>query len=176
MRSLSAHSTNLLRSLWLAAQLSGIPATPPSFVTLKKLLKIHSAPSFRWLMNILNRTHYWLLRYTADYRPPTTLHATDHHSPGPAVQPVFKQFYASSQYLLSLSMRILLEIVSESLLKSRQNISTALLSYTNPVIFIAEGFQQASQAWLPLGENILFLTIFILHVPFLKTGATFAFL
>lgn len=33
MRSLSAHSTNLLRSLWLAAQLSGIPATLPSFVS-----------------------------------------------------------------------------------------------------------------------------------------------
>ncbi|KAK4828728.1 hypothetical protein QYF61_000719 [Mycteria americana] len=48
--------SSISRPLWMAAQPSGISATPPSFVSSVNLLKVHSAPTSRSLMKMLNRT------------------------------------------------------------------------------------------------------------------------
>ncbi|KAK4806792.1 hypothetical protein QYF61_005588 [Mycteria americana] len=56
MRFLSAHFSSLFRSLWMAARSSAISATPPTFVSPANLLRVHSAPSSRSLMKMLNRT------------------------------------------------------------------------------------------------------------------------
>lgn len=49
------HFPSPLRHLWMAAQLSGLSATPPSFVSPVNLLRVHPVPLSRSLMT-LNRT------------------------------------------------------------------------------------------------------------------------
>jgi len=55
MRFQSAHVYSLSRCLWMAAQPSGISATPPCCVSSANFLWIHSDPSSRSLMKTLNR-------------------------------------------------------------------------------------------------------------------------
>lgn len=47
---------SLSRSLTVAAQLSGISATISSILSSANLLRVHSAPSSKWLMKMVNRT------------------------------------------------------------------------------------------------------------------------
>ena len=56
MRFFSAQLSSVCRSHWMAAQPSGVPAPPPSFVSLANLLRVHSVPSSRSVMNKLNNT------------------------------------------------------------------------------------------------------------------------
>lgn len=55
-RFLSAHFSSLLRSSSMAAQLSNISTTSPSFMSSANLLRLRSAPLSRPLMKILNKT------------------------------------------------------------------------------------------------------------------------
>ncbi|XP_068788224.1 uncharacterized protein [Struthio camelus] len=55
-RVLSAQLSSLSRSLGMAAQSSGVSAPPPSSVSAANLLRVHSVPSSRSLMNTLNKS------------------------------------------------------------------------------------------------------------------------
>lgn len=79
MRFPSGHFSSLLRSHWMAAQCSGVSASPPSFVSSRDLLGVHSAPSSRSSVKILTRPslepsgacHWPPTRHcTADYQLP----------------------------------------------------------------------------------------------------------
>lgn len=59
MRLPSAHVPILLRSLWMAAQVSGATATPPSFVLSVNLLSTCSIPVFRLLKKVLDSISPW---------------------------------------------------------------------------------------------------------------------
>jgi len=52
---LCAQLSSLSRSRWMAAQLSGVSATPPSFVSSANSLRVHSVPSSRSLMSQWNK-------------------------------------------------------------------------------------------------------------------------
>lgn len=54
MRFFFTQFSNLSGSLKMAAYLSGISTTPPSFVPSANLLRVHSVPSFRLLIKKLN--------------------------------------------------------------------------------------------------------------------------
>ena len=54
MRFLSAHSSSLLRSLGMAAQPSGVSATPRSLVSSAYFLRVHSVTTSRSVMKMLN--------------------------------------------------------------------------------------------------------------------------
>ena len=72
-----------------------------SFVSSANLLRVHSAPSSRSLMKILNRTGP--LGYTATYWPPTRLCSTDHYPLGLNVEPVFNPSFSNHWHILLLS-------------------------------------------------------------------------
>ena len=56
MRSLLAHFSRLLRSIWMGAQSSDLSTTSPSFVSSPNSLRVYSDLSSKSLMNILNST------------------------------------------------------------------------------------------------------------------------
>lgn len=71
MRFPSAQLSSLSRSHWMAAWPSGVSAVSPSFVSSAKLLRVHSIPSCRSLIKMLNKIGPSLfLENIASYRPP----------------------------------------------------------------------------------------------------------
>jgi len=70
----------------MAAQPSGVSASPYSSVSSTNLLRVDSIFSSRSLMKMLNKTR--LLGSTTSYRPPTRLCAANHNALSSASQPV----------------------------------------------------------------------------------------
>lgn len=116
MRFLSAQFSSLSRSLWAAAQPTGVTATPPGFVSSVNLLKHHSAPSSRSLTKKLNSTRPSISPWGIPLLTRFQLTLCDSSYPlGLVVQPVF-QF---NTYFVSLSIRKLWKTVLKALLKPR---------------------------------------------------------
>lgn len=80
MSFLLAHFSSLLRSLWKAAFQSAAPTTSPSFVLPTNLSRIHSVPSSKSVMKILEYWHQYqpLVHITNDWSP-AGLCATDYN-------------------------------------------------------------------------------------------------
>lgn len=75
-----APQSSLFRFLCRAFPLSSRWKFPPSLVSFVSLLKVHSIPLFRSLINILNRPQNWTLENTTCHPPPTGFN-TIHHNP-----------------------------------------------------------------------------------------------
>jgi len=119
MRFLSAHFSSLLRSLWIAAWLSGVSCLLPILCHLKicwgYLLPHQPNEGVEQ-----NWTQYWPLGYNAIYWPPTRLSVSDHHPL--CLSRKFSSdlaIHSLSPYFISFSVRTLWEIVSKALLKTR---------------------------------------------------------
>jgi len=73
---LSAQLSSLSRSRWMAAQASGVSATPPGYVSSANLLSAHSVPSSRSCINKLNKTGLstdpWGTPLATDFQPDST--------------------------------------------------------------------------------------------------------
>lgn len=93
MRFLTTQLSSLSRSLWMAAQPSGISAPPPSFVSSPIFLRVHSIPSSRSLMNKSNKTGpstdpWGTLLALLAYRRLSRLCTANHNPLSSAIQPV----------------------------------------------------------------------------------------
>lgn len=98
MRLLSAHFSDLLRSLQMAAQHNGVPATAPTFVSPANLLRLQSVPCLRSVMAILNRIRLSIFPWCTS--PVTRLQAGF----VPHTTPIWA--YLLSQFSIHLTVRL----------------------------------------------------------------------
>ena len=142
----------------MAAQPSGVSATPPSFVSQANLVRVHSIPSSRSLMKMLKKTGHGTepLGNTDSYRPPTRLCATDNNLLSSARQPVLRQLHRPFIYP-ALSKFHNKDVVADGV-KCLGEVKVHYIHCYLPIYpasdDIIEGYQ-VNQAWLYFGESLL---------------------
>ena len=169
MKFLSAHFSSLSRSLWMAAQLCGVLVTCPSFVSSANLVRLHSVPSSRSLMKVLNRTgpsiYSWgpllVTGLQLDFVPLiTTLWAWP-----------FSQFSIHvSVCMISICQQLIYEDLTGHSVSGLPEVKTDPMHCSHLVCrasyFIVEVYQ-VGQAWLPCWESMLtsWSQLLVLHMP-----------
>ena len=126
VRFLSAQLSSLSRSRGMAAQPSGVSTTPPSFVSPANLLRVHSVLSFRLLKKRLNKTgtstNLWGIPLVTGLQLDSApLMATLWVLPLSqfSIHLTVQSVHSSSPLFMSFPVRMLWEIASKALLKSR---------------------------------------------------------
>ena len=155
----------------MAALLSGVSAASPSFVSSAQWLRLHSSPSSRSLMKMLN----WTGPSTVtSYSPPAWLCATDHQPLGLAVQLVFNALHCLIIQLIL--QQLVYEDVMQDSVKGLtdvrvDNIHCSCLVYQ--ASHLTAEVYQAGQAWVPLGEAMLTISddFLVIHVLGLATSS-----